>query len=436
MKFCSKRIIFFALLHMLGVTSLVPFLLGVDEATFQAINHKVAAMEGRLIETRRDFHVHPELSNREERTSRIVAGQLRALGLEVHAGIARYGVVGILRGGKPGPVVAVRADMDALPIDEVHDVPYKSVNKGVMHACGHDLHTTVELGVAEVLSSMKDRVHGIVKFIFQPSEEGPPLGEEGGAPLMIKEGVLENPRPSAIFGLHTFPELEVGNIGVIPGGAMASSDHFLIEIYGKKSHGAYPQDGIDAIVVAADVVTNFQNIVSRMNDARDPVVLTVGIFEGGNRFNIIADHVRLEGTLRALSEGARQKVRGSMENILKGITSAYGAHYDVKYAEGNPVTLNDVRLTEKTIPSLEQVVGKGHVSMPKPSMGAEDFAYFAREVPGVYYFLGVGNRARRITAQWHTPEFDIDERSLAVGVRAMSNVLLDFLDRESARSER
>lgn len=423
---------FFCVAAFLAATGLT--LTAADEATRRLIDQKVTAMENRLVETRRDFHRHPELSNREERTSRLVAERLRALGLEVQTGIGRHGVVAVLKGDKPGPVVAVRADMDALPIEEVHDVPYKSLHKGVMHACGHDLHTTVELGVAEILSSMKGQIPGTVKFIFQPAEEGAPLGEEGGALLMIKEGALENPHPSAIFGLHTMPTLEVGDVGVISGGAMASSDHFVIEILGKKAHGAYPQDSVDAVVVASNVVTAFQNIVSRMNDPREPTVLSVGIFDGGNRFNIIADHVRLEGTVRALNETTRRKVQAAMDNILKGITTAFGARYKLQYLEGAPVTFNDPDLTAKTIPSIQEAVGKEHVVAPKPTMGAEDFAYFGQKISAVYYFLGVGNKARGITAQWHTPEFDIDERSLGIGVRVMTNVLLDYLQRESKRT--
>src|SRR5436853_6457692 len=267
----------------------------------QQIAQAAEAMRARLIEQRRDFHMHPELSNREERTARIVAERLRALGLEVKTNVGKHGVVALLKGAKPGPVVAVRADMDALPIQETIDVPYKSQTPGVKHACGHDAHTTIELGVAEILSKMRPEISGTIKFIFQPSEEGAPAGEEGGASLMIKEGALENPRPTAIFGLHVMPVVEVGQIAYNSGPAMASSDHFVITIHGKKVHGAYPHDGIDAVVVAAECVTSLQTIRSRRIDTTEPLVITVGIIQGGNRFNIVADEVKLEGTVRTLT---------------------------------------------------------------------------------------------------------------------------------------
>src|SRR2546430_1333120 len=259
----------------------------------ERISRAADALRDKLIEQRRDFHMHPELSNREERTSRVVAERLRAIGLtDIKTGVGKYGVTALLVGAKPGPVVAVRADMDSLPIQEVNDVPYKSQTPGVKHACGHDAHTTIELGVAEVLSKMREEIHGTIKFIFQPAEEGAPAGEEGGAALMIKEGALENPRPTAIFGLHVMPVVEVGQIAYNSGPAMASSDHFLITIHGKKVHGAYPHDGIDAVVVAAECVTALQTIRSRRIDTTEPLVITIGSIQGGNRFNIIADEVK------------------------------------------------------------------------------------------------------------------------------------------------
>jgi amidohydrolase len=358
-----------------------------------------------------------------------VAERLRALGLEdVKTGVGKYGVTALLKGAKPGPVVAVRADMDALPIQEVNDVPYKSLVPGVKHACGHDAHTTIELGVAEILSKMRDEIHGTIKFIFQPAEEGAPAGEEGGAALMIKEGALENPRPQAIFGLHVMPVVEVGQIMYNSGPAMASSDHFVITIHGKKVHGAYPHDGIDAVVVAAECVTALQTIRSRRIDTTEPLVITVGIIQGGNRFNIIADEVKLEGTVRTLSEDVRKRAQALMRETLDGITKAYGATFDMDYAEGAAVTYNEPALVEETLPTIRRIVGEKNVITRKPQMGAEDFSYFQKVVPGFYYFLGVGNRAKGITAQIHTPEFDLDEESLVIGVKVMSNVLLDYLD--------
>lgn len=399
----------------------------------QQVATAAEAMRSQLIERRRDFHMHPELSNREERTARIVAERLRALGLEdIKTGVARHGVTALLRGAKPGPIVAVRADMDALPIEETIDVPYRSQNKGVKHACGHDVHTTVGLAVAEILSRMRKDISGTVKFVFQPAEEGPPAGEEGGAPLMIKEGALENPRPQAIFGLHVMPTVEVGKISFNSGPTMASSDKFVITVRGKKVHGAYPHEGVDAVVVAAECVTALQSIRSRRVDTTEPLVISVGIIQGGNRFNIIADEVRLEGTVRTLSEDVRGRVQKLMRETLGGITAAYGATFEMDYSEGAAVTFNDPALVEETTPVIRRVVGEANVVERRPQMGAEDFSYFQKVIPGFYYFLGVANPSKKITAMIHTPEFDVDEESLVIGTKVMTNVLLDYLDRHAA----
>ncbi len=398
----------------------------------QQIAKAAEAIRAKLIEQRRDFHTHPELSNREERTSRVVAERLRALGLdEVKTGVGKHGVVALLRGEKPGPVVAVRADMDALPIQETNDVPYKSRNAGVKHACGHDVHTTVALGVAEVLSKMRDQIPGTIKFIFQPAEEGAPVGEEGGAELMIKEGALENPRPRAIFGLHTIGS-DVGQIEYHSGPAMASADWFAITIRGKKSHGAQPQGGIDAVVVAAECVTALQTIRSRRIHPLEPLVITVGTIKGGDRSNIIADEVRMEGTMRTLSEEVRTGAQKLMRETLAGVTSAYGATFDLRFDRPNPVTYNDPRLVEETLPTIRRIVGDANVLAPKPLMPAEDFSYYQKVVPGFFFFLGVGNKAKGLMPQWHTADFDVDEESLVVGVKVMANVLLDYLDRHAA----
>jgi amidohydrolase len=394
------------------------------------------ALRGQLVAQRRDFHMHPELSNREERTSRIVAERLKALGLEdVKTGVGKYGVTALLKGTKPGPVVAVRADMDALPIQETIDVPYKSQAPGVKHACGHDAHTTIELGVAEILSKMRSEVSGTIKLIFQPAEEGAPAGEEGGARLMIKDGALENPRPTAIFGLHVSPDTEAGTVTYNSGPAMASSDRFRITIRGKGSHGAQPQNGIDAIVVAAECVTALQTIRSRRIDMTEPLVISVGIIQGGSRFNIIADEVKLEGTVRTLNEDVRKHVKEMMNETLSGITSAYGASFDLKFEENAAVTFNDPALVEQTLPTLSRILAEKNVTPRKPQMIAEDFSYFQNVIPGFYYFLGVGNRSKGITAALHTADFDIDEDSLVVGVRVMSGVLLDYLDQNARSSQ-
>ena len=398
----------------------------------QQITQAAEAMRARLVEQRRDFHMHPELSNREERTARIVAERLRALGVdEVRTDVARHGVVALLKGAKPGPVVAVRADMDALPIQETIDVPYKSQTPGVKHACGHDVHTTVELGVAEVLSKMRDQISGSIKFIFQPAEEGAPPGEEGGAALMIKEGALENPRPAAIFGLHTNPLIEAGQIAYHSGPAMASSDRIQITIRGKKSHGAQPQMGVDAIVVAAECVTALQTIHSRRIDPLEPLVITIGTIKGGDRNNIIAGEVEMTGTMRAFSEETRKRAQQLMRETLQNVTAAYGASFDLKFDGSNPVTYNEPALVEETLPTIRRVVGAANVVAPKPFMPAEDFSEYQKIIPGFFYFLGVGNKARGITAAWHTAEFDVDEESLVVGVKVMANVLLDYLDRHA-----
>src|SRR5689334_4292929 len=395
----------------------------------QQIAQAAELMRARLVEQRRDFHMHPELSNREERTARVVAERLRALGLdEVRTDVAKHGVVALLKGAKPGPVIAVRADMDALPIQETIDVPYKSQTPGVKHACGHDVHTTVELGVAELLSKMRDQINGSIKFIFQPAEEGAPMGEEGGAKLMIKEGALDNPRPAAIFGLHTNPLIEAGQVAYHSGPAMASSDRIQITIRGKKSHGAQPQMGVDAIVVAAECVTALQTIHSRRIDPLEPLVITIGTIKGGDRNNIIAGEVEMTGTMRAFSEETRKRAQQLMRETLQNVTAAYGASFDLEFDGSNPVTYNEPALVEETLPTIRRIVGVANVVAPKPFMPAEDFSEYQKIVPGFFYFLGVGNKARGITAAWHTAEFDVDEESLVVGVKVMANVLLDYLD--------
>lgn len=400
-----------------------------------ALSQAAEQLRAALIAQRRDFHMHPELSNREERTARVIAEKLRALGMdEVKTGVGRHGVVALLKGKLPGEVVAVRTDMDALPIQETLDVPYKSRNDGVKHACGHDVHMTVQLGVAEVLSKMRDQIRGTIKFIFQPAEEGPPAGEKGGARLMIDEGALENPRPSAIFGLHVMPNIQVGQVGYNIGPAMASSDRFTITVRGKKVHGAYPHDGIDTVVVAAECITALQTIRSRRINTQEPLVITLGSIHGGNRFNIIADEVKMDGTMRTLSEEVRTQAIAQMKQTLQGITSAYGASYELEFVGvGNPVTYNDPKLVGATLPTLRRVLGEAHLFEPKLQMGAEDFSMYQKVIPGFFYFLGVGNKAKGITGMIHTPEFDADEDSLVIGVRTMSNVLLDYLDREAAK---
>ena len=388
------------------------------------------ALAPALVETRRDIHRHPELGNREFRTGKLVAERLRTLGIEVRYPVAKTGVVGILKGGRPGAVVAVRADLDALPIQERNDVPYKSENAGVKHACGHDAHTTILLGTAEVLSKMKDRLPGTVVFLFQPAEEGTPEGEEGGAPLMIKEGVLDQPKVQAVYGLHMDPTLEIGEVGWSIGPIYASSDRFVIEVQGKKTHGAYPHTGLDPIPVAAEMVQALQLIVSRQFDALSPKVLTIGSIHGGNRFNIIADQVTLEGTLRTLDVDIRREMKERIQRTVAGVAATHGLTAALRWVgEGNLATMNDAALTRASVPSLQRVYGAAQTKEVKPQMGAEDFAALADRVPGLYIKMGVRNEAKGITAMIHTEDFDVDERVLPLGVKAMSTLVWDYLAR-------
>lgn len=393
------------------------------------IARRAEALKPKLIETRRHLHMYPELSNREKETGKYIAERMRQLGYEnVQTNVAMHGVVATLKGGKPGPVVAVRADIDALPVTETLNVPYKSKNVGVKHACGHDIHMTVQLGVAELLQQIKADLPGTVKFIFQPAEESPPPNEEGGALLMIKEGVLENPRPSAIFGLHTNPNLRAGQLGYTPGAAMASADRFTIKIRGKQVHAAWPHDGIDTTLIAAEAVMALQSIRSRRIDPSEPFVLTVGSIHGGNRFNIIAPEVTMEGTIRTLNEDVRQKSHRLIREILDGVTRAHGGSFEfVVHPPGYPVTFNQPALAEKSVPTLRRIVGDKNVILVKPSMGGEDFSEFQKIIPGFFYWLGVGNPDKGFTGALHTPEYDADEDSLPVGVRAMTATLLDYL---------
>ena len=393
-----------------------------------------ASMLPRLVEVRRDLHMHPELSNREERTSRVVAERLRAIaGIEVRTGVARHGVVGVLRGGKPGPVVALRADMDALPIEETNDVPYKSKNAGVKHACGHDAHTAMLLGAAELLSGMRAELAGTVVFVFQPAEEGAPDGEPGGATLMIKDGALASPKADAIFGLHVMPTLESGTVGLISGSAMASADKFTITIKGKSAHGANPQDSVDPIVVAAECVEALQTIRSRRVHPQEGFVLSVGSIHGGTRFNIIADEVVLVGTMRTLDEKTRTDAFRWMREILGGVTSAHGATFELVTSESAAVTVNDPGLLAATLPVLKRSFGEARLIDMRPVMVAEDFSYYQREVPGVFYFLGVRNQAKGFTAMLHTAAFDLDEDAMVAGVQLLATSAVDYLDRNAPK---
>jgi amidohydrolase len=402
-------------------------------AVRQRLAAQATALAPRLVETRRDIHRHPELGFRETRTAALIAERLRSLGFdEVRERVGVTGVVAVLKGGRPGKVVAIRADMDALPIPELIDVPYKSTVPNVKHACGHDGHVSIGLGVAEVLASMRAEIPGTVVFLFQPAEEGDPDGGLSGAQRMLDAGVFAGPVPTAVFGLHVLPTLQVGTLGVNVGAAMASSNRFTITITGKKTHAAYPHTGIDPVPVAAQVVNALQTIPSRMNNAAEPIVVSVGTINGGNRFNIIADSVTLTGTVRTLSKDGPARVRAWMERVVKGVTDASGATYTFDWpSSGNPVTFNEETLAAASLPVLADVVGgRANILSPPPQMGAEDFALYQQKMPGLFFFLGVGNTARNITAMIHTEYFDMDEAALPIGVRALSSVALDYLYRK------
>jgi amidohydrolase len=412
------------------IFSLSVILFATDKKTAQLIDVEIQKHQEEILKTRRFLHMNPELSNREFETSKLIAAKLMSLGLDVQTEVAKTGVVALLTGDQPGITVGCRADMDALPIQEQTDLPYKSLNPGVMHACGHDIHMTVALGTAMVMSALRDRLSGNIKFIFQPAEEGAPAGEEGGASLMIREGVLDDPPVRAIFGLHVMP-LDVGKIQFSPGAIMASSDRFEITIKGKSSHGARPHEGKDAITLAAQVILGIQTIVSRNLEATDPAVISIGKIEGGIRTNIIADEVRLEGTVRTLSETNRSKIQQMMEDIVKGITSSFGADYAFSYRRGSSPVYNHPQLAKIMIPTLFEVLSENNVEEIKPQMIAEDFSAYCQKIPGFFFFLGVKPPQQKSMAPLHSPLFDPDERSIAIGIKIMCHLLFDCLKHQS-----
>jgi amidohydrolase len=426
---------------LLAVT-LVAALAGMSAHAAPDARARIDALLPAITAWRRDLHQHPELSNREVRTSKLVADELRRLGLEVRTGIAKTGVVGILKGGKPGPRLAIRADMDALPVTEQVDLPFASKAKGeymgktvgVMHACGHDAHTAMLLGIASVLAAMRKDLPGQVMFVFQPAEDGAPAGEEGGAPLMVKDGVFEDFKPDAVFGMHVVSGYAVGNVALRAGGEMASSDTFRITVHGRQSHGAMPWKGVDAIVTAAEIVTSAQTIVSRQLDInKDPAVVTFGVFQGGQRFNIVSDTAHLEGTVRAFDEGMRKQALDSLKNIAEHVAAANGATVDAEIpAPGsNPVNYNDPALTARVLASLETALGKEHVEEAARWTASEDFPQLALSVPApsVYFFVGStpAGQDPATAPSNHSPKFFLDEGALRVGSEAMLQAALDYL---------
>ncbi|QEM13594.1 amidohydrolase [Mucilaginibacter rubeus] len=408
------------------------------------VNTKADALQQQIVTWRRDFHEHPELGNHEVRTSAIIAKHLQSLGIEVTTGVATTGVVGVLKGGHPGPVVALRADMDGLPVIERTPVPFASKVKttyngqevGVMHACGHDSHMAILMAVAQVLSSMKADLHGTVKFIFQPAEEGVEPGQKGGAEEMVKEGVLENPKVDVVFGLHINSQTEVGKITYRPGGTMAGVNDMQIIVKGRSAHGAYPWSSVDPIVTSAQIINNLQTIVSRnINVTENPAVVTIGAIKGGNRSNIIPESVEMLGTLRSFTPADEKMLITRVTEIATKTADAMGATATVKipYSSHYPVTYNDPELTQKMLPSLQQTAGSANVLLRPPVTGAEDFSFYQEKVPGLFIFLGgmpKGGDPLKAPSH-HTPDFYIDESGFGVGVKALCNLTIDYMNNKT-----
>lgn len=401
------------------------------------INAATDKIMPRVIEWRRHLHKYPELSNREFKTSKFVEDHLRALGLEVKTGVAKTGVVGILKGALPGPVIGLRADMDGLPVTERVNIPFASKEKseyngqsvGVMHACGHDTHVAMLLGAAEVLSAMKDKIKGTVVFIFQPAEEGAPAGETGGAELMVKEGVLDNPKVDAVFGIHINAQTEIGQIKYKPGSFMASSDWFSIKVKGKQSHGAYPWLGVDPIAAAAQIINGLQMIVSRQSElTKSPVVITVGRINGGVRENIIPEELTMAGTIRTLDAQMQKDVHERIKQTATKIAESMGATAEVSIETKTLVTYNTPELVKKMLPSLEKAAGKENVQETEWVTGAEDFSFYGTKAPTFFFYVGGMPKGKnpKDTAAHHTPDFFIDDSRLDVGVKAFCNIIFDY----------
>ncbi|MGB0980635.1 MAG: amidohydrolase [Winogradskyella sp.] len=403
------------------------------------IKEDITAIETKLIEWRRHFHENPELSNREFNTAKKIAKHLKSLGLEVKTNVAKTGVVALLKGNNPGKVVALRADIDALPVTERNNLPFKSKVKttflntetGVMHACGHDTHISILMATAEVLSKHKDKINGAVKFIFQPAEEGPPPGEEGGASLMIKEGVLEHPKVDVIFGLHINAGTPVGVLKYKKGGIMASVERFVIDVKGKQTHGSQPWSGVDPILISAKIIDGLQTIISREAKlTNEAAVITVGKITAGTRFNIIPETAQLIGTVRTLDAEMRAMIERRMKEMSETIAKAYGGEATISFRNQTSITFNDPNLTDKMLPSLQKVAGIKNVQIMKATTGGEDFSYFQEEVPGIYFFLGGMSPDEKSKGSFphHTPDFMIDESGMLLGVKAFTQLTLDYLN--------
>ena len=401
------------------------------------INAAAENIEEQVITWRRDFHQNPELSNREFETAKKIAAHLKSLGMEVQTGIAKTGVVGILKGNNPGKVVALRADIDALPVTERNDLPFKSnvttefmgTRTGVVHACGHDTHTAILMGVAEILSKNKDKINGTVKFIFQPAEEGPPPGEEGGASLMIKEGVLQNPKVDAIFGLHINSGTPVGTIRYKPEGIMAAVEEFVIKVEGKGAHGSAPWTGVDPILISAKIIDALQTIISRESKLVDAAaVITVGKITSGVRFNIIPETAEMVGTVRTLDADMKELILRRMREMVPAIAAAFGGTATIEIRNNTAITFNDPALTNQMLPTLQRVAGKEKVELVKATTGGEDFSFFQEKIPGLYFFIGGQPLDAKEASLHHTPGFYIDESGMLLGVKVMSQLAIDYLN--------
>ncbi|MBD0849634.1 amidohydrolase [Maribacter arenosus] len=410
---------------------------GFITAQTQGLEKDYRAIESKVIEWRRDIHQNPELSNREFKTAEKIAKHLQSLGIEVQTGVAHTGVVGILKGNQPGKVIALRADIDALPVMERNDLPFKSTvtaefigeKVGVMHACGHDTHTAILMGVAEVLSKNKDKIKGTVKFIFQPAEEGPPPGEEGGALLMVKEGVLKNPDVDAIFGLHIKSEIPINVIQYKSGGAMAAAQTFTIKVKGKQSHGSQPWLGVDPILISAKIIDGLQTIISREVDlTNEAAVITVGKIKSGVRFNIIPESAEMIGTIRTLDYDMKDHINKRMEEMVPALARAYGGDATIEIRDMTAITFNDPSLVEQMLPTMKRIAGESNVRTQKAITGAEDFSYFQKEVPGFFFFLGGMAPGTTESFPHHTPDFFIDDSGLLLGVKTLAEMSLDYLD--------
>ncbi len=394
-------------------------------------------IESKVVEWRRDIHQNPELGNREFKTAEKIAEHLKSLGIEIQTGVAHTGVVGLLKGDQPGKVVALRADIDALPVTERNDLSFKSTvtseflgeKVGVMHACGHDTHTAILMGVAEVLSKNKDKIKGTVKFIFQPAEEGPPPGEEGGALLMVKEGVMENPKVDAIFGLHINSQTPVGTIRYKSGGTMAAAQSFTIKVKGKQSHGSQPWSGVDPILISAKIIDGLQTIISReANLTNEAAVITVGKIKSGVRFNIIPESAEMIGTIRTLDYDMKDLINKRMIEMTETIAKAYGGEATCEIKEATEITYNEPTLVDQMLPTLQRVAGTASVQTQKAITGAEDFSYFQKEAPGFFFFLGGMTPGNTESFPHHTPDFKIDDSGLILGVKALTEMSLDYLN--------